>query len=103
VENFIYNPSIITFNQYEVPIENAAPKQPNPDLKTSNQQKAIWKQSVTEELITSGYIRFCIRKYLTSAWSVAKANRAGIMHITNFPASCEIKGSWPSKLNSFPM
>lgn len=67
VENFIYNPSIITFNQYEVPIESAAPKQPNPDLKTNSQQKATWKHRVTVELITRGSIKLCIRKYLTSA------------------------------------
>jgi len=52
IENFMYNPSKITFSQYEVPIKNAAPKLPNPNLKTSSQQKATWKQRVMEELMT---------------------------------------------------
>ena len=66
-EYLIYTPSKITFIQYEAPMANAAPRLPNPDLKTSIQQRPIWKQTVIVELITSGLIKLCIKKYRTNA------------------------------------
>lgn len=60
-ENLIYNASTITFNQYEAPMANAPPKGPIGDLKTSVQQKAMWKHTINEEESTSGEIKLCIR------------------------------------------
>lgn len=40
-EHLIYNPSIKTFNQYDMLIEKAAPTLPIPDLNTMNQQTGM--------------------------------------------------------------
>ena len=102
-EYVMYNPSKITFNQYEIPIATAAPRFSSPDLNTKIQHRGMWKHKTTQELISIGLTRLCVWKYLTSGWSVAYAKSAGISHIVNFPASCEIRGSWPMKLRNFPM
>ena len=40
-EYFTYNPSKITFNQYEIPIAKAAPRFPSPDLNTKTQHSGM--------------------------------------------------------------
>lgn len=64
---FMYNPSKITFNQYDIPIANAPPRCCSLDLNTKTQQKGIWKQRVTQELISMGMIKLCVWKYRTRA------------------------------------
>lgn len=65
-ENFMYNPSKITFNQYDRLIDNAPPRFLSPALYTMNQQSGMWKQRVMQEKMTMGITKLCAWKYLTS-------------------------------------
>lgn len=67
---FMYSPSKITFNQYDIPMANAAPRCPSLDLYTKTQHRGIWKQRVTQELTSKGMIKLCVWKYRTRAWRV---------------------------------
>ena len=70
-EYLMYSPRKITFNQYEMPMHNAAPTFFSPDLYTNAQQRGIWKQRVAQELMSMGIMKLCVWKYLVSGWRVA--------------------------------
>jgi hypothetical protein len=56
-EHFMYNPSKITFNQYDKLMANAAPMIPISALNTRAQQRVIWKHREANELNSIGRIK----------------------------------------------
>ena len=59
-EYLMYNPRKITFNHIEMLIANAPPILFIPVWNTKAQQRGIWIQRVTQELISMGRSRLCI-------------------------------------------
>jgi hypothetical protein len=53
----MYNPSKITFNQYDKLMANAAPMIPISALNTRAQQRVIWKHREANELNSIGRIK----------------------------------------------
>lgn len=56
-EYFMYKPSKITFNQYDISIARAPPTLPQVDLNTITQQSTTWKAIVMQELTSIGITR----------------------------------------------
>jgi len=59
--------------------------------------------SVTQELANMGRSKLWIWKYRTNGCRIAYAKSAGTSQIVNFPASWEIRGSWPMKTSMVSM
>lgn len=69
-ENITYNPNQITLNQYVIPIANAAPTCPSPNLNTKPQQVGMKKIREAIELRNKGRIKLCACKKRTSIWRI---------------------------------
>lgn len=102
-EYLMYNPRKITFNQIEMLIAIAPPILFSSVLKTKAQHSRTWITRVTQELKSMGRSKLCIWKYRTSGCRIAYAKSAGTSQIVNLPASCAIRGSWPTNTRIFSM